>query len=85
MSLTITLDRDVYVPGDHLLIATVAWRNGTASQRRRRGDRPRSSVAGRHCHLHAAPTGRAAGITCTDDGGRLWTKVVTASPPSSLA
>lgn len=77
MSLTITLDRDVYAPGDLItLTATVA-----AGERDRFSETPAAvtvSVLGGGdgtatftLRQQVGP----AGITCTDDGGRAWTKV----------
>ena len=86
MSLTITLDRDAHAGRpDHPDRDRRGRASGTAF-RDAAVVTVRSSAAGT-----ALPPSRCAsrsgrvGITCTDDGGRAWTRSrMTASPPSSL-
>ena len=60
MSLTITLDRDVYAGRpDHPDRDRRGRRAGPLLRDAGRGDRLGPRRRGRHCHLHAAPAGRA--------------------------
>lgn len=79
MSLTITLDRDpaVYAPGDHITL--------TATVEPGERDRFSETPAAVTVSVLGGGDGTAtftlrqqvgpAGITCTDDAGRTWTKV----------